>query len=190
MRLGITQRVYYHEPYGECWECLDSKLYAFLGECGFDSFGLSYTQEVDRILSICDGIVLSGGNDIGEYAQRDTFEQALIESALRAGKKILGICRGMQMIARYFGVELRESSHKIGQIHRLQGGLSHNVTSFHHYTLAALPQGFRTLASVGDEIEAMENGEILGIMWHPEREECQETREADKHLITNFFIGA
>lgn len=189
MRLGVTQRIYYYEAYDEYWECLDSRLYTFLRECGFESIGLSCTQSAEDILEICDGIVLSGGNDIGTYKQRDIFEHNLIACALNRHKKILGICRGMQMIAAFFGSKLKRSSHAIGYSHELQGVFNHRVTSFHNYTIDSLPYGFSILASVDNEIEAIENGKSLGIMWHPEREVDQKTRNIDKQIITSFFRG-
>ncbi len=187
MILGITQRIYHYAPYGEYWECLDSRLYGFLKDCGFISVGISHTQDPESIASFCDGIVLSGGNDIGEFSRRDKFEYALIESALKQGKKILGICRGMQVIVTYFGIALKDSNHPIKCTHKLNGVFTHNVTSFHRYGIFDLPQGFRLLASVKDEIEAFSNEQILALMWHPERESNQETRIIDKHIITEFF---
>lgn len=67
---------------------------------------------VDALLSLCDGLLLSGGVDVnpvlfdqqphpqlGEICpQRDEMELALCRAALAAGKPIFGVCRGIQLL--------------------------------------------------------------------------------------------
>lgn len=67
---------------------------------------------LDRIVDVCDGFIIPGGQDIDPdfygqkrdvrlhrvTRQRDEMEQALIPRILEAGKPILGICRGMQAL--------------------------------------------------------------------------------------------
>ncbi|KRL05346.1 gamma-glutamyl-gamma-aminobutyrate hydrolase family protein [Liquorilactobacillus oeni] len=67
---------------------------------------------LDYYLSVCDGFFFTGGPDVlpafyGEEPhvkmgfsdiKRDRLELALVKRALVAGKKMLGICRGMQVI--------------------------------------------------------------------------------------------
>lgn len=66
----------------------------------------------DALMARVDGLVLSGGQDIGPEVygdaladpnwvgdpHRDTFELALYRAALRAHKPVLGVCRGAQLI--------------------------------------------------------------------------------------------
>lgn len=194
--LLVTQRILQYEKYSETWECLDNRLYAFLQRCDAMPLGISFNYKdslhnMEMLLDSVDGIVLSGGNDIGEFPMRDAFECLLIESAIRKHKKILGICRGMQMIATYFGASLSASSHDIRERHKLQGILSHEVTSFHNFCISSLPDGFYTLGSVRDEIEAMRGqgrfSNILALMWHPEREDNIHTQQCDIELIRGFL---
>lgn len=187
MKALITQRIYHYEPYGELWECLDSELYAFLLECDIMGLGVSIQHtDIQRLFEGVEMLVLSGGNDLGEYPQRDKLEFALLEFALTHNKKILGICRGMQVIAKYFGLELYESMHLVKQLHTLQGILNYSVRSYHKFCIHQVPKGFEVLARVGEEIEAMRSNQILGVMWHPERER-NETRARDIALVCEFM---
>lgn len=191
LKVGITQRIHKYEPYDELWECLDTRLYQYFSEMGHLCVGLSCMQagyeNIHYYAHYLDVLVLSGGNDIGEYPLRDEFEIALLKSMLKAGKKILGICRGAQVIAQCSGGEIVKSSHKIKQIHSLSGMLSHAVHSYHRFCIRELPQGFIEIARVGDEIEAFAKDQILGIMWHIEREKAEESRKADRELIESFL---
>lgn len=189
IRAIITQRIYAYEPYRELWECLDSKLQGFLLECGIVGFGISCEQIkcVEELFSGIDMLVLSGGNDIGAYSCRDSFELALIEYALANHIKILAICRGMQILARYFDICLESSAHKVGAAHTLQGTLTHEVHSYHNFCIKQPPHGFEVLAYIDDEIEAMRSEQALALMWHPERELADTARSADIALIRAFL---
>lgn len=186
MRAITTQRIYAYKPYGELWECLDSALQEFLLECEILSYAISFTQiaHIPLLFEGVDMLVLSGGNDIGAYPKRDHFELALLDYALKAHKKVFAICRGAQLVAHYFNIPLKASKHKIKAIHTLQGRLTHDVHSYHHFCITQAPKDCEVLAYVDDEIEAFMSSQILGVMWHPEREE---RRESDRALLKQFI---
>lgn len=75
-------------------------------------------EEVAAALSNCDGLVLTGGEDVfpGRYGKafdtvrctemdprRDTLEFALLTEALRLKMPVMGICRGHQLINVFLG---------------------------------------------------------------------------------------
>ncbi|MGX2982800.1 gamma-glutamyl-gamma-aminobutyrate hydrolase family protein [Helicobacter sp. 23-1045] len=194
MIVGITQRAYFHAPYNELWECVDSVLYEFVANLGFMGVGISFTNNIECVLRLCDSIILSGGNDIGKCERRDKFEKALLDSAIRQNKKVLGICRGAQIIATHFGITLQKSAHKIKDFYALQGTLNHKVRCFHKYCIKnneILKQNnFEILATSAtsancSEIEAFTKENILAFMWHPEREK----NSVDSAIIGTFLKG-
>ncbi|MGL4773575.1 MAG: gamma-glutamyl-gamma-aminobutyrate hydrolase family protein, partial [Clostridium sp.] len=79
-------------------------------------------EKIRKIVDICDGVLLSGGDDICPFlygeeistAQgmidvlRDRVDYVVIEEVLKQNKGILGICRGMQIINVYFGGSLAQ----------------------------------------------------------------------------------
>jgi gamma-glutamyl-gamma-aminobutyrate hydrolase PuuD len=159
-----------------------------------------------------DGLVLQGGADIdpvlyasartdlvGETdAVRDRFELDLLRAFAAAGKPVLGICRGMQLINVAFGGTLHhdlqaagasafphhepelydEHAHTMrftpgGWLQQLYGGISEaRVNSIHHQGIEKLGEGLRIEAVSEDGvIECIRRDEprfIVGVQWHPE----------------------
>lgn len=76
--------------------------------------------DVEQMLSICDGLLLTGGVDVnpslygeepipecGEIQDiRDRLEYRLMDQALEANMPVLGICRGSQILNVYLGGSL------------------------------------------------------------------------------------
>lgn len=163
------------------------------------------------MLSALDGLLLAGGADvsprfyeeepvvgIGEVdAARDVFEIALTRKAVEAGMPVLGICRGIQLMAVAMGGSLYQDIYA-----QAQGCLQHNqkapkdvnthrvtletgsclreligtspvwVNSNHHQAVKRIPPGFQVCARAGDGIiEGIERpgaGFLVGVQWHPE----------------------
>jgi putative glutamine amidotransferase len=154
-----------------------------------------------------DGLVLSGGDDVdprlyGTVArghsthidpERDAFELALIEAALRLDVPLLGICRGCQLLnvarggtlVEHLPLEEGEAHGQLAyplwaRVHHLHltagelldGLLEPNVrvNSFHHQAVDRLGDGIVALATAPDGVcEAIRYGEhALGVQWHPE----------------------
>lgn len=88
--------------------------------------------EAGRFVNMVDGLLLSGGDDVhpGSYgseptvshgidADVDRFEIALIEAARSAGKPVLAICRGLQILNVALGGTLLQEVTSAGGVHEL-----------------------------------------------------------------------
>ena len=173
----------------------------------------SYDNEkaLVSLLDSLDGIVLSGGADIdpdylGEEKlecvsvnpRRDNQELMLVRLAMDRQIPVLGICRGIQVLAAALGGKLYQDINTqhdrpcIGHSQTIARGLpSHDVrlekdsllygffnketlavNSFHHQAVREVPEGFRVTAVSPDGIiEGMESTTfrpVLGVQWHPE----------------------
>lgn len=127
--------------------------------------------------------VLSGGNDIGQFNARDLTEGWLLDFARMHQLPILGICRGMQMMAHWSGTALYPVHGHVRARHHLCGEITGEVNSYHGFSLAACPDGFDVLARSEDgEIEAIRHQSLPweGWMWHPEREEDFAARDVQR----------
>jgi putative glutamine amidotransferase len=139
-------------------------------------------------------LVLSGGNDIGQSPERDATERDLLSWAEDHRIPVLGICRGLQMIAVWSGIKLIEIEGHVRTRHQLSIQdaeiLPAYVNSFHNWGLESLPQSFRVLARAEDNsIEAIAHNTLPweGWMWHPEREAA--FQEIDTLRLKMLFNG-
>lgn len=175
----------------------------------------------------CAGLVLCGGGDIEStlYGQedqgscppdqdRDQAELALFQAFYEAGKPILGICRGMQLINVALGGTLIQDlppEQKIFHTSAL-GDLVHpvfspegsalnklygpvfSVNSAHHQALDRLADGLEAAAwSESGVIEAVElpGYPMLGVQFHPERMAFGKRRldTVDGAAVFAWFLG-
>ena len=131
------------------------------------------------------GQQINGSTDIDEA--RDGRELALVDKFLRAGKPIVGICRGLQLLNVYFGGTLRqhiEGHSQIDGVDRLHAintapgllralyGARFTVNSAHHQAVETLGEGLQVLACAPDgtaEAIAHKALPVFAVQWHPER---------------------
>lgn len=174
-----------------------------------------------------DGLLLSGGQGVTpalygeeplrEVAEtdvyRDQFEIALVKAAVAAGKPILGICRGIQILNVALGGTLYQDVYK-----QAGASLKHNqyptsweipthhitttagswlnqilgnrflVNSFHHQGIHQLGDHLKQIAASDDQVVEgieSEDGNVIGVEFHPEM-------MAEKHpefqRIFNYFV--
>lgn len=166
------------------------------------------------VLTRVDGLVLIGGPDVDprRYGQephatvdeprivRDASELALYLRARERGIPVLGICRGLQVMAVAHGGTLTQHlpDLELGTVHRqapgtytrhratfvpgslvarILGGIEADVNSSHHQCVDA--PGTLTVTGWADDgtIEVCEDPSadfVIGVQWHPEADEGPE----------------
>lgn len=186
-RVIYTQRVELVESYKERRDCADVEIAKLIWECGFLPIPVNNIPEKVQILLeqiSPDGMILTGGNDLSKYGgnapERDETEKKIIEYGIKNQIPIYGFCRGMQMIADYFGAKLVKVEKHVAVRHRLEGNAPWNgrtVNSFHKMAVKSLSSDLTIEARSEDGvIEAIKvkDKRIYGTMWHPEREKPYE----------------
>ena len=200
--IAVSQRVDYHVNHQEHRDAADQRLIEFLLAAGFLSAPVpnSYCSELNNVTipPLCEwlevvnpkAIILSGGNDIGSNVRRDCTEAYLMQYAAEQRLPVIGLCRGMQLMAVWSGAQLKTVSNHAATRHHLHGEISGEVNSFHNYSLANCPVDYDVIARSDDfEIEAIRHREMPweGWMWHPEREKLPQQRDIVrlKNLLIN-----
>lgn len=110
----------------EVRDALDERLAGLLWELGFLPLSLAsgVAEPAGYLAALApDGVLLSGGNDIGTTPARDALEWAALEYAAAHGLPVLGLCRGMQMLNYFQGGALRPVSGHTAVRHRVTGPL-------------------------------------------------------------------
>ena len=146
-----------------------------------------------------DFLVLPGGADIGMRPLRDEYEKKVYSEYTVKGRPIIGICRGMQLVLSeggasmiphipddYFDVKHTTlSGNWRGQSTWHTTSLGFTTNSRHHQGFCSLPNDWRLLDSTSDGIvEAVTDGQVFGVQWHPEREEMWNTLAMDWFVST------
>ncbi|MBW4540089.1 MAG: gamma-glutamyl-gamma-aminobutyrate hydrolase family protein [Myxacorys chilensis ATA2-1-KO14] len=165
----------------------------------------------EALLNVLDGLVFSGGGDInpilyggenhlsiyGIDEDRDAFELTLAKAALIRKIPVLGICRGMQVLAIAAGGELvahvpdvygdaiahrldhprRPINHDLSilpntRLAHLLETTTLNIVSWHHQAVKTVPQGWQISAQADDglleAIEHVQHPWMVAVQWHPE----------------------
>ena len=171
---------------------------------------------VAALSAAVDGLVITGGDDLPsrlppwagghpvlpafetsergapEDPERIGWDRAAIAAFEAAGKPVLGVCYGMQLLNVHFGgsllmdvrtlpsamnhgggSEVCEHDVSIDPSSLLLTGLpaALSVNSCHRQVVAEVAAGFRVTARSYDaQVEAIERGVLSGVQWHPEQD--------------------
>ncbi len=195
--------------------------------------GLALQLPIQRdpasLVTELDGLLLPGGDDLPPDPRRDpptpealrldlvpeeqlAFDSALARAAIHANRPVLGICYGMQLLARLRGGRLDidlESQHPEAENHKLTSlELRHpiaiepgsrlerildttacDVNSLHRQAVREVGAEHRVVARSPDGvIEAIEGpaGDDhfeLGVQWHPEKLDAPESHQLFSHFV-------
>ena len=171
-----------------------------------------HDESLDRVYATIDGLLLPGGDDVAPWRYggktsaflgdvdeaRDELELALTTRALNDDLPVLGICRGIQVLAVAAGGTLYQDlpTELPGHVHYEVRGfgrkhLAHTITlaagsrlasalgctvarvnSFHHQAIRDMPEGFvvsaRSADGLVEGIEATGDQFVVGVQCHPE----------------------
>lgn len=145
---------------------------------------ISKTSKMDYDL-----IIFPGGEDInpniygcnnkGSYFtnDRDSIERGIFLTAYDKNIKVLGTCRGHQLINAVLGGSLIQDLYTEGVGHGGSHGFDYKanqswiperVNSMHHQGVTRIGSGMSILATYKGIVEATANKSVITVQWHPE----------------------
>jgi putative glutamine amidotransferase len=169
------------------------------------------------LLDVVDALLLTGGGDIDPLLSgadpgltsevdrtRDNSEIALVRVAAATGVPLLGVCRGLQVLAVSFGGTLAAGvdhvrlpdGHNISTAHGsvLHGLIGPRVrtSALHRQAVADPGPCWRPTAWADDGIiEAIEWSDgswpVLGVQWHPELTWCEDLDDPTGPGLFSWF---
>jgi putative glutamine amidotransferase len=222
MRILLSQRVVQSAPPAEEFrDAISHDWLAYLAAQGHEAALLPNVPSDPRRVRADlerarpDWLVFTGGDDLiatvpaqsdaraSALYQRDLTERHALAHALERGIRVLGVCRGFQMLNVHFGgrVELlpnpevhRAREHGVRFVGpwlaRASGREELRVNSFHNQGIvpAGLARELEAAAFAEDgTVEAARHRSlpVWGVMWHPERPFGEAVAQAFHHQ--NFF---
>ena len=204
LKIGISSRIINAENYDEKRDAISHDWPQLLEKIESNIIFIpnKLTNVEDFLNDIgVNGLILSGGDNIGDDKQRDDTEIKILNFAIKNKIPLLGVCRGMQVINNFFSGSIEKNNN-----------LSHIVNS-HHITLVnnniisllnkntfevnSFHNNIITNSNLGKNIEAFAITDkdktiegffhtslpIVGVMWHPERDFNHENQLILEHIF-------
>jgi len=162
------------------------------------SYEVPVREYFSRVMNIA-GAIVTGGNDLAAVSGsrldriREDYERELVSVCKEQKLPMIGVCRGMQLLATELGATLdacdgHVGAHELNCVAPGRYDFPDRVNSYHNYGIKHGANSLDVLAVAGDNIvEAFANepGQQLGIMWHPERDEPFD--EKNLELFSAYF---
>lgn len=175
-------------------DAIDRRWAALLERCGLWPIFLPNVPEAARgllcSLPLSGAILTGGGTANGSWttpSPRDLVELEIEACSAARRFPILGVCRGMQALMAWDGIQPSAVSGHVGMPHRLDIG-ERTVNSYHEFGFRGDVGEYTVRARAADgtiEWIVDPNRRRMGIMWHPERE--HPFVEDDIRLIRDWF---
>lgn len=187
-KIGVSQNLIVNKHL-TVQEVIDSTWGSFLNELNVIPMYLPIYFDFTKLEF--DGVILTGGGDLYEISNkkedliRDDFEKNIIDFCIAKDIPIFGVCRGMQIINKYFGGSLKKIENHAGCRHFLESGI--DVNSYHNYSIDKLGNGLEISDTSNNIIECVRHSKhrIFAQMSHPERE--NPFSSGDLKFIKGFF---
>lgn len=201
----ITQKVFI-DKHGQLNWSLENSWFKYFNKEKINLIPLNFdTDNKEKLLAFKpSGLILSGGNDLYDKIKlkenliRDKYEIKLLNLAIKNKIPILAVCRGFQLVAKFFKSKISKTINHVRTTHVLKiNNKNHRfkikvlkVNSYHNYAVNQLPRFFDLIIRCSDnsiEMAKSSKYKILSFMFHPERKNISQ-KQINKIVFSHFKI--
>lgn len=168
MKIILSQRIMYHN--GIAYDCTERGWYSLL-----QSYELLFLPNIlnlpfDSLADAADAFIITGGDD---SKLRRTVETRLATYMMQRNKPVIGVCHGAFLITDLLGGIVEPVEGHRGVEHSLiYNNTMVRVNSHHDLAITRLHSGATPLCvDEQGHVEAFIDGNLAGVVWHPERME-------------------
>jgi putative glutamine amidotransferase len=237
LRIGISACFFHADPQrpifkGKTLQYVEQSIAQWVADGGAMPYVVPSVRPAEEYARDLDGLVLEGGSDVApesygekplkpEWAGdrvRDLYELALYRAFVAAGKPVLGVCRGLQLINVAQGGTLIQDigtekpgalMHRNWEIYdqnfhtvRLERGsvlervsrtgVAVKVNSVHHQAIRELGKGLAVEARAEDGLIEAVRGTggswVHAVQWHPEFHDVKDSTLWDARPLLAEFL--
>jgi gamma-glutamyl-gamma-aminobutyrate hydrolase PuuD len=166
LHIGLSQRILYYKS--RAYDSLEHGWYSFLKDHTLYPVPNNTDIDFEAIADTIDLYIITGGDD---STLRRTVELKMASTMLKRNKPIIGICHGAFLLTDILGGKVEETMCHSDVLHQVNYfGEQVWVNSYHNLAITKTHGKAIVLATDEEQnCEAWIDGNIAGVVWHPER---------------------
>jgi gamma-glutamyl-gamma-aminobutyrate hydrolase PuuD len=167
LKIGLSQRILKFRD--RAYDSIEHGWYSYLKEHALFFIPNRLDQDFDALADELDCFIITGGDD---RLIRRTTELRLATAMMLRKKPILGICHGCFLLTDTLGgIVGKKDGHRNGVEHHVQYNGKDVIVNSYHGLCIIKPQATATILAIDadGDCEAWIDGNVAGVVWHPER---------------------
>jgi len=166
LKLGLSQRVLLHK--NRAYDALEHGWYSYLKAHTLFPIANRPEQDFNDLANELDAFIITGGDD---STVRRLTEVRLATQMIARRKPVIGICHGAFLLTEILGGQIGEIEGHSNTEHLINYFGELRIVNSHHTFCITQPHDSAVVLANDDQgnCEAWINGNIAGIVWHPER---------------------
>ena len=166
MKIGLTQRILTHN--GQAYDSTQHGWYSYLKGHTLVPIPNRTDQDFETLAVDLDALIITGGDD---SVLRRAVELKIAGQMTLRRKPVIGICHGAFLLTDVLGGTVEDIiGHHNTEHTVMYFGDTYQVNSYHTLAITKLPVTATALTYDPEgNIESWIDGNVAGVVWHPER---------------------
>jgi gamma-glutamyl-gamma-aminobutyrate hydrolase PuuD len=166
MNIGLTQRVLVHNQ--QAYDSIDQAWYRYLKGHTLSFIPNRTDQDFEQLADTLDCLIITGGDD---SPLRRVTELKIATEMMKQQKPILGVCHGSFLLQDVLGGKIKSVNGHYNTEHTVYYNNQEFAVNSYHTLSIESAHGKTLVVDFNNNTEAWIDGNIAGIVWHPERME-------------------